>query len=156
MNIRNISLAFASILVLGTAGIGQASAADGADVRVTAAVLNNCKIIETQDINFGSLDPANATDVDGDGAVVLKCTKGVDYALSADMGRNENGGKRRMKADSSDSFLTYSLAQDAFAGVGEGFSNPITVALAASVAGNDYRDLPADAYADTLRFTVTP
>ena len=28
--------------------------------------------------------------------------------------------------------------------------------LAASVAGNDYRDLPADSYADTLRFTVTP
>ncbi|MFD0726359.1 Csu type fimbrial protein [Lysobacter brunescens] len=153
MNIRKI--AFASLFV-SIAVAGQAMAADGADVRVTAAVINNCKIIETQDINFGSLDPANATDVDAQGAVVLKCTKGVDYALSADMGRNEDGGKRRMKADGSNDFLAYALGQDSFAGTGQGFSNPITVALAASIAGNDYRDLPADAYADTLRFTVTP
>lgn len=156
MNIRHIAIA--SLFVFGAAGatIGQAFAADNADVQVTAAVLNNCKIIDTQDINFGSLDPANAIDVDGDGAVVLKCTKGVDYALSADMGRNEDAGQRRMKAGASDEFLTYTLAQDAFAGTGQGFSTPITVALAASVAGNDYRDLPADSYADTLRFTVTP
>jgi spore coat protein U-like protein len=119
-------------------------------------VLRNCKIIDTQDINFGSLDPANAVDVDADGAVILKCTKDVDYTLSADMGQNESGGARRMKAGATDDFLGYALAQDSFAGIGAGFSNPISVALAATVAGNDYRDLPADNYADTLRFTVLP
>ena len=135
---------------------GQSFAADEADVQVTAAVINNCKIVDTQDINFGSLDPANAVDVNGDGAVVLKCTKSVDYALTADMGQNEANGARRMKAGGTDDYLTYALGQDSFAGTGLGFSSPITVALAATVAGNDYRDLPADAYADTLRFTVTP
>ncbi len=156
MNIRNNIIA--SLVLVGAMGVvtGQAFAADNADVQVTAAVINNCKIIDTQDIDFGSLDPANAIDVDGEGAVVLKCTKGVDYALSADMGRNEDGGERRMKAGSSNDFLAYALAQDSFSGTGQGFSNPITVALAASVSGSDYRDLPADAYADTLRFTVTP
>jgi spore coat protein U-like protein len=156
MNIRTLirTSALAAALFAGYAS--TALAADEADVQVTAAVINNCKIIDTQDINFGSLDPANAVDVNADGAVVLKCTKDVDYTLSADMGQNESNGARRMKAGASDDFLTYALGEDSFSGTGLGFSSPITVALAATVAGNDYRDLPADAYADTLRFTVTP
>jgi spore coat protein U-like protein len=156
MNIRHLirTSVLATALLAGYAS--TALAADEADVQVTAAVINNCKIIDTQDINFGSLDPANAIDVNADGAVVLKCTKGVDYSLSADMGQNESNGARRMKAGASEDFLNYALGEDSFAGTGQGFSTPISVALAATVAGNDYRDLPADAYSDTLRFTVTP
>jgi spore coat protein U-like protein len=148
------TLVIAAMMIAGVTN--SAFAADSADVQVTAEVLRNCKIIETQDINFGSLDPANAVDVDAKGAVTLKCTKDVDYALSADMGQNEDGGARRMKAGATDSFLGYKLAQDSFAGVGAGFSSPINVGLAATVSGTDYRDLPADSYADTLRFTVMP
>lgn len=156
MSIRNLirTSALAAALFAGYAS--AALAADEADVQVTATVINNCKFMDTKDINFGSLDPSNAVDVNADGAVVLKCTRDVDYTLSADMGQNESNGARRMKADGSDDYLTYALAQDSFSGTGLGFSNPISVALAATVAGNDYRDLPAAAYADTLRFTVTP
>lgn len=157
MNTRTLVLA--AIMIAGVSNSAFAAVAagsDSADVKVTAEVLRNCKITETQDINFGSLDPANAVDVDAKGAVSLKCTKDVDYSLSADMGQNEADGARRMKAGATDAFLGYALKQDSFAGIGAGFSAPINVGLAATVAGNDYRDLPADSYADTLRFTVMP
>jgi spore coat protein U-like protein len=148
------TLAIVAMVLAGTTG--SAFAADKADVQVTAEVLRNCKIVDTQDINFGSLDPANAVDVAAKGAVTLKCTKDVDYALSADMGQNEESGARRMKAGSTDDYLGYALDKDSFAGIGAGFSSPINVGLAATVSGKDYRDLPADSYADTLRFTVMP
>jgi len=131
-------------------------AADQADVQVLAAVINNCKIIQTQDINFGKLDPAQATDANAQGAVTLACTKKVNFVLAADLGQNADGSDRRMIGGVEGAYLGYALKADKFAGVGEGFSTPITVGLDASIAGSDYKDLPADAYADTLRFTVMP
>lgn len=135
---------------------GASMAADQADVKVLAAVINNCKIIQTQDINFGQLDPAAATDASAQGAVILACTKKVNYSLTADQGQNANGSTRRMRGGANGDFLAYQLAADSFSGVGAGFGSPITVGLSASVAGSDYRDLSADSYADTLRFTVMP
>jgi len=135
----------------------SAFAADQADVRVTASVLNNCKIISTKDINFGALDPAAATDRSANGAVSFVCTKNVDYALSADQGANFDGAskRRQMKGGDKD-FLPYALEKDTFAGKGSGFSTPLNITLTANVAGNDYKDLPAANYADLLRVTLTP
>jgi len=147
-----------AVLALFAAGVsGSVFAADGADVKVTASVVKNCKISATRDINFGALDPAQATNASAQGAVVFACTRGAEYKLTADNGQNfdQSASKRRMKGDT-DNFLPYAIAQDSFAGKGQGFSQPITVALAASIAGSDYRDLPAESYADTLRLTIEP
>jgi spore coat protein U-like protein len=134
-----------------------AFAADQADVKVTAAVVNNCKITATEDINFGQLDPAAATDQSAKGAVSFKCTKSADYTVTADNGANwdAKAGKRQMKG-AADNFLPYALAQASFTGKGSGFSTPITVALNASLSGTDYKDLSADSYADVLRVTIAP
>lgn len=152
-HIKSIAL----ISAIAAASMSSTSfAADQADVQVLAAVINNCKIISTQDINFGQLDPAAATDASAQGAVTLACTKNVNYLLAADQGQNSDGSSRRMRGGANGDLLAYQLAQDSFAGVGAGFSSPATIGLDASIAGSDYKDLPADAYADTLRFTVMP
>ena len=132
-----------------------AIAADNEQVKVTASVTPNCQVVSHQDINFGALDPAQAIDVKAAGALTFACTKSVNYTLTADKGMNASGDKRRMKG-SEENFLAYALAQDSFTGKGQGFSTPITVALNATVAGVDYKDLPAESYADVLRVTVMP
>lgn len=135
----------------------RALAADSAEIRVTATVINTCKITATRDITFGSLDPSLATDLSAEGMVSFKCTKNADYTVTADNGANwdASAGKRRMKG-AGVNFLSYAIAQSSFTGKGEGFSTPISLAIRASVTGADYRDLPADAYADTLRVTINP
>ncbi len=143
--------------MIAIAFMNVAMAADNADVKVKASVLNNCKINSTNDINFGALDPAVASDNTASSSVIFTCTKNVDYVLNADNGSHFDNasGKRRMKGADSN-YLPYSLAQSSFTGQGMGFTNPITVALSASVQGSDYRDLPADNYLDTLHLTITP
>jgi spore coat protein U-like protein len=150
-----LKLATAVLIAAGLSG--SVLAADSADVKVTASVVKNCKISATKDINFGTLDPAAATNASAQGAVVFACTRGAEYKLSADNGQHfdNSASKRRMKG-ADDNFLPYAIAQDSFSGKGEGFSQPITVALAADIAGADYKDLPADSYADTLRLTIEP
>ena len=145
------------LTMITAASMNIAMAADNADVKVKAAVVNNCKINSTTDINFGSLDPAAATNSSAGGSVIFACTKNVDYVLSADNGSHFDSaiGKRRMKGGDSN-YLPYSLAQASFPGKGMGFGTPITVALSASIQGSDYRDLPADNYMDTLHLTITP
>jgi spore coat protein U-like protein len=146
------------LLAAALAGLAPAAlATESADIRVTATVINTCRIVAAEDIAFGALDPATATDVAAEGAVSFKCTKNADYALVADNGANWDAaaGKRRMKG-SGENHLPYALAQASFTGKGAGFGTPVRVAIRASVAGADYRDLPADAYADTIRLTLTP
>ncbi len=131
-------------------------AADQADVRVTASVVNNCKILSTNDINFGALDPAVANDRSAQGSISFVCTKNVDYALTADQGSNFDAASSRRQMKGGNEFLPYALAQASFSGKGAGFGNPLSVTLAAAIAGADYRNLPAADYVDVLRVTLTP
>jgi spore coat protein U-like protein len=132
-------------------------AADETEVKVTAAVAENCKITSAEDINFGLLDPAQATDVKADGSVEFACTMGVDYSVSTNEGANFDASTKSRQMKGADSnFLPYALEQDSFTGKGKGFSNPISVSLAASLAGADYKDLPADDYRDTLVVSINP
>ena len=130
--------------------------ADEADVKVTASVINNCRILETNDINFGALDPAQATDQRAEGDIQFACTKNVDYKLTADQGQHFDKEKGKRQMNEGDQNLPYDLAKDEFSGKGQGFSNPMKVALNATVYGRDYRDLPALSYADVLRVTLLP
>jgi spore coat protein U-like protein len=134
-----------------------AGTSESAEIRVTATVINTCKITATEDISFGQLDPAAAVDVTAEGAVSFKCTRNADYTVTADNGANWDGsaGKRQMKGAGKEA-MPYTLAQSSFTGKGAGFSTPIRLALRASLSGSAYRDLPADAYTDTLRISINP
>jgi spore coat protein U-like protein len=149
---------FRILVAAALAGLAPlAMAAESAEIRVSATVINTCKITSTEDIAFGQLDPSAATDVTAEGAVTFKCTKNADYTVSVDHGSNWDGtaGKRQMKSGGKD-VLPYALAESSFSGKGSGFTTPIRLALRASLAGAAYRDLPADAYTDTLRVSINP
>jgi spore coat protein U-like protein len=145
-------LAFVAVV----ASCSFSALAEQADVKVTASVIGNCRIMNIEDINFGALDPAQASDQKAEGNVEFACTKNIDYKLSVDQGQhfNRETGKRQMNEGKEN--LPYSLDKDEFAGLGAGFSNPMKVSLNATVYGRDYRDLPALSYSDTLRLTLLP
>ena len=131
-------------------------AGETVDVRVTASVLAVCKVLAAGDIEFGALDPSQATNSTASAQVSFACTRGVDYRLTADRGQNAAAtGQRRMKGRG-DAYLPYALETESFSGVGRGFRDPVTVSLRASISGADYFDLPADSYADVLRLTLDP
>ena len=132
-------------------------AGESTEVRVTATVVGNCKILSTEDISFSDLDPGNATDRQSTGIVSFACTKGINYNLRADNGEHFDSAisKRRMKGVA-DGYLPYKLDQQELSGLGQGFSRPVEFRMAASVLGGDYRDLPADNYADTIRIILEP
>ncbi len=130
--------------------------ADEADIQVTASVLNNCKIISAQDLNFGQLDPANAVNKTAEGTVTFACTKNADYTLSADNGQHYDSAASKRRMNNGDDYLPYALAQASFTGTGQGFSTPNSVDLNAQIQGADYRDLPAVSFADTLHLTLLP
>ena len=134
---------------------GSVFAADSEAVKVTASVSPNCLIQSHEDINFGALDPSKATDAKAAGSVTFACTKSVNYTLTADNGQYAEKDTRRMKGAAED-FLPYALVQDSFSGRGQGYSTPVTVALNATIAGSNYKDLPADSFADVLRINVLP
>lgn len=150
------SFAVAASLLLACASIQRASAGDAAIVRVSATVLGVCKIASVEDIRFGDLDPSHPVDVEARGAIRLLCTRGVDYRLSVDAGQSYDAqsGQRRMR--SPHAFLPYALGGDAFSGVGTGFRTPIELPLAATIRGDDYRDLPAETYGDVIRVVLEP
>ncbi len=148
------------LVIVGLVATGVATttmAADTKDIKVTAAVVQNCKINTADDIGFGSLDPAIASNATATGGVVFVCTKNVDFSLTADNGSHWDGtlSKRRMKGADSN-YLPYTLAQSSFTGKGMGFGVPVNVTLSASILGSDYRDLPADSYMDNLRVSINP
>ena len=130
---------------------------EAVDVRVTATVIGNCKILSTQDISFGTLDPGQAVDTKSEGMLSFACTRGIDYKFTVDNGSHydDEASRRRMKGISSD-YLPYSLDNTSISGLGQGFSNPISFNLQASVKGSDYRDLPASSYNDTIRVLLEP
>lgn len=135
----------------------SANAGDAIDVRVSASVLGVCKIHSVRDIQFGSLDPSQATNTFSEGAIAFMCTRGVDYRLVVGNGENydSSSSRRRMKA-ADGSYLPYSLNTESFSGTGTGFRAPINLPLVASIQGNDYADLPALAYSDVIRLVLEP
>jgi len=133
------------------------SAGETTELRVTASVIANCKILQIQDINFGALDPGQASNASAEGHISFACTRGVDYRMTVDQGENfdPERSSRRMKGNTAD-YLPYRIDNEVVSGSGTGFSAPLNFSIQASVSGADYRDLPVAAYQDTLRITLEP
>lgn len=155
MNARVVSLV--AVLFACCLAIAPAHAGDAATVRVTANVLGVCKVLSIEDIGFGDIDPSRSVDAEARGSVRFMCTRGVDYNIVIDQGRHYDAalGQRRMRAEDG-SLLPYALEATDFSGVGTGFRAPIELPLAASIRGEDYRDLPAASYEDVIRVILEP
>lgn len=141
----------AALAIVALLGPSLVAAAETRSIQVTANAVARCYIQSTEEIRFGLLDPGQAANVTGQGAVTLACARGVDFRLVADKGRNADAaGVRRMAAPDG-SLLPYSLRADTIAGTGQGFATPVRMAIEATVAGADFRDLPANTYTDVIR-----
>ncbi len=86
------------------------SAGETTELRVTASVIANCKILQIQDINFGALDPGQASNASEEGHISFACTRGVDYLMTIDQGENFDSehSSRRMKSNAAD-YLPYPI-----------------------------------------------
>jgi len=124
---------------------------------MAASVIANCKILQIQDINFGALDPGQASNASEEGHISFACTRGVDYRMTIDQGENFDSERSscRMKANAAD-YLPYPIDNEVVSGSGTGFSSPLNFSIQARVSGADYRDLPVAAYQDTLSITLEP
>ncbi|TXK62339.1 Csu type fimbrial protein [Alkalisalibacterium limincola] len=87
---------------------------------VTATVLGSCVITDTQNIDFGQYDPADANLTahrDAEGSVTVRCVRGTAVTVSLGQGNNQADGSscatplRQMAAGTER--LGYGLYQDA-------------------------------------------
>jgi spore coat protein U-like protein len=87
---------------------------------VTASVQKSCRIVSTTDIAFGTYDPADihfSTALDADGALSVRCVKGVVADVALDQGLNPDAGSTcvsplRQMSDGGAEVLRYDVYQD--------------------------------------------
>ncbi len=162
--LKSLLLAGAALAVLAIARPASAQT-----LNLQATVIAACRITASPAINFGNYDPVganNATtgaDIDVDGSVDFRCTRGQTAHISMDNGRS---GARHLTNATTD-FLTYELYQNAGRttvwGSGAGnwlVSGPTTSAAAVTVPvyARLFRgqDAAVGVYQDTVNVTVTP
>lgn len=108
-------------------------------------------------LNFGTLDPAGATDVTSlSGAVVLNCGGGLPYSVSLDNGLYFASGRRRLSNGAW--FVPYTITNALpITGVGAGVGGPgsdVIIDLTGAINGVDYVNAVPGAYGDTLVLTI--
>ncbi len=96
---------------VGLIAAGAAYAADTSNMTVQAAVVGSCKFNSTPTLDFGNLDPANATNGSGSSTISFWCTKGSSYTVTAGNGNNYDAGNttRQMKGPGATDLMAYSL-----------------------------------------------
>lgn len=147
---------FAMLAVAAMAGTAMAAGSN--TVGVSGTVLSTCAFSTGGTAAFGNLDPTTAANVNATMTQpTFWCTNGVAYTITDDIGLNEavpGTAPRRMKNGVAN-YIPYSFTYTA-TGTGAGKSTAITMNIAASVAGTDYQNAPAGAYADTVTLTINP
>lgn len=146
----------ASVFAALIAATGLAQAGDSANLGVNANVIGNCQILSTAPVDFGTLDPASASDASGAGSVSFWCTKNATFTLAMNDGANANAGVRRMKGPGATDFIAYELQASATSGQGQGRTSPITVAVDGTVPAANFADAPVGAYSDVVVVSITP
>ncbi len=144
---------------VGLIATGVAYAADTSNMTVQAAVVGTCKFNSTPTLDFGNLDPANATNGAGSSTISFWCTKGSTYTVTAGNGNNYNvvASSRQMKGPGATDLMKYSLTLPAAAtGTGAGKSTAITFAVTGSVLNADYINQTVGSYTDTVQMAVNP
>jgi spore coat protein U-like protein len=128
---------------------------DTGTLDVSATVISTCRIISTDNVDFGNYDPTNiVADDDGAGSGTFRCTKGTSYRTYI--------ARSNTMTDGTDS-LTYELYSDsgrsssypsASPGIsGNAASNvPITADIYGTISA--LQDAQPGSYFETVTFTV--
>lgn len=113
---------------------------------------------------FGSLDPANPTSptgipansADSGAQKVGDCVAGVSLAVTADPGSHFAGGRNRLKHQTLNAYLPYTVKVTPTAAGGPGNGNYLNLSVTGSIDAHDYIDLPAGHYTDSFYLVVAP
>lgn len=132
-------------------------------VSVSAVILSksNCKFkANSAALDFGSLDPAAATDVITQATIDFVCNGSANpatYLIVDDDGLHETGtdANRMQHATNPAAFLPYSFSLSPTSGtVPKGADQTLTIT--GTVFGADYQTALAGSYADTVIVTINP
>lgn len=170
LNARMLTMAGATVLVLGAASVIQA-ATDTADLPVTASVTANCTI-STAAVAFGAYDPVSvnaAANLDATGTVNVTCTSGASTTVTLGQGDNPDAASTtavplRQMSDGGPNLLPYHLYSENTRTTVWGDTGP--TGLAHTGAGTQVglvvygripagQNVPAGSYSDTVVATIT-
>lgn len=119
MKLRQVSnsLVLASLLGVGAALVAaqpaHAASPQTSNLAVSANIAANCQI-STTPLAFGAYDPVvtNATTaLNGNGSVIIGCTKGSAPTITLGLGANATGAQRNMLNGSNTDVMAYNLFQ---------------------------------------------
>lgn len=138
-------------LISGTAMSGS----DTGNLNVTATVINACRIISTENVDFGDYDPTDPADnTSGQGTGTLSCTQGTSYTTHL--------ARSNTMTDGADT-LSYELYSDSDRSAvypNSSLGIPDTAADNTPVTKNIYgtivaqQDAQPGTYTETITFTV--
>ena len=162
---KRIVLLTCMLFLLLAVGPPRIWAAGSADLSVSATIPSwgFCAFrSNAYTLDFGTLDPASSADVTSQTDVQFRCLgwPSVTYYISHDGGLYGSGpGALRMKHQSSNSYLPYSLSLSQNSGT---IPTPFfvsawqTLQVTGSILGSDYQSAYAGQYADTVVLTIVP
>ena len=161
----------AAMLAAVLAGQAQAGSSGGT-ITATITIKGNCHLSATSQVNFGTVDPTNPSNVSGAGSISVVCTKGSTISsIQLDPGGNFGSGKRRM-TDGVGDFIAYELYTDSghttlwgdgTSGIGGALNGGFSASSSATTPQNysvyglvraTSLDVPANSYNDTVNVTV--
>lgn len=128
------------------------------DLTVSATVTGTCRFDSASNVNFGTLDQSATANATATGDLVFWCTKGTLYTLGDETNPTVADGSfsgTLIGAGTSDT-IAYTLAYTNISGTGGGKTAPTSSVVTATILNNDYVNVSADTYSDTVTFTVTP
>jgi len=159
---RPAAIAVALAVLAFLAGTVPGAFGDTGTLAVTATVLSksNCKLdAKTATLNFGSLDPAVAADVNATASVGFVCRGSAPVAtflFTDDDGQNPSGpGARRMRNASAPEFLPYSLLLSPASGtIPKNTTGTLTIS--GTVRWSDFQGSISGAYTDSVVVSILP
>lgn len=147
---------------------GGAHASGTKEFKSTGTVPAKCKFVSgTVGINFGSLDPSEARNVDATIPLAYECTWGVKPA-SIQVGTNPAGsynGKLKLVGSTGgeNKEIAYGLAWSTDYPTGKGFGGgagsngtEVSIPVQATIAADAYRRAAEGVYEEIISFTINP
>ena len=152
----------------GLASMASAQKTDDDTLVVSAAVTSNCHLTGGT-IPFGDIDVTLGREVDHDGSLIVRCTNGTDYSVTADKGLGDAAtvtDRKLTGTTDTNNVLKYALYKDGghsqnwgetagsddIVGQGTGIDQPYTIY--GRVLANQ-PTVKKDTYGDTVTVTVT-
>ena len=144
-------LALALVAALSAEGRAQG----GANLGVSATVVDSCRFADTPDATLD--EPGMAPGAVGEAAwtVRFRCTRATPYVVEAGPGQHYDAGAqtRRMQAPGTDDAIAYALVLTPETGEGHGAAL-VTATIAAAVQPVAHVVAPARAFTDVVVLTV--